>query len=249
MTSQSPRIYLYKITFEEVPYYYYGVHKEKRYNEYYMGTPITHEWCWDFYSPKKQTLELFPYTDEGYIEAQKVEKRLIGPVYNTDKWCLNESCGGKVSLEICRKNGKKQAQKNKKNKTCIFGMSKEQLSNAGKLGGKKTYEEKIGAFAIEKDVRQKISKKCGNKIKELGIGVCGLSFEDLSKAGKKGIETNKKNKTGLYGITTEQRKKNSKKIMSQKWQCTETGFTSTISGLTRYQKNRNIDTSKRKKII
>ena len=53
MTSQSPRIYLYKITFEEVSYYYYGVHKEKRYNEYYMGTPVTHKWVWDFYTPKK----------------------------------------------------------------------------------------------------------------------------------------------------------------------------------------------------
>ena len=35
MTSQSPRIYTYKITFQEVPYYYYGVHKEKRFDEYY----------------------------------------------------------------------------------------------------------------------------------------------------------------------------------------------------------------------
>jgi hypothetical protein len=29
MTSQSPRIYTYKITFEEVPYYYYGMKAEK----------------------------------------------------------------------------------------------------------------------------------------------------------------------------------------------------------------------------
>jgi hypothetical protein len=47
------RIYTYKITFEEVPYYYWGSHKEKRYNEYYMGSPVTHKWCWDFYTPKK----------------------------------------------------------------------------------------------------------------------------------------------------------------------------------------------------
>jgi hypothetical protein len=32
MTSQSPRIYTYKITFEEIPYYYYGVKKEKYFN-------------------------------------------------------------------------------------------------------------------------------------------------------------------------------------------------------------------------
>ena len=29
MIIRFPRIYTYKITFEEVPYYYYGVHKEK----------------------------------------------------------------------------------------------------------------------------------------------------------------------------------------------------------------------------
>ena len=104
MTSQSPRIYLYKITFEEVSYYYYGVHKEKRYNEYYMGTPVTHKWVWDFYTPKKQILEVFDYNDEEYIKAQEVEKRLIKPVLN-DKWCLNENVGGVFSLEIRRKNG------------------------------------------------------------------------------------------------------------------------------------------------
>ena len=57
MTSQSPRIYLYKITFEEVPYYYYGVKKEKYFNQKYWGSPITHKWCWKLYTPKKQILQ------------------------------------------------------------------------------------------------------------------------------------------------------------------------------------------------
>lgn len=35
MTTYSPRIYVYKITFLEVPHYYYGVHKEDFFNEYY----------------------------------------------------------------------------------------------------------------------------------------------------------------------------------------------------------------------
>ena len=102
----SPKIYTYKITFEEVPYYYYGVHKEKKFDEYYMGYPITHKRMWDFYTSKKQILQLFDYTDEGWIEAQEVEKRLIKPFYNTDKWCLNEHCGGYISLDILRKVGK-----------------------------------------------------------------------------------------------------------------------------------------------
>ena len=105
MTSYSPRIYIYKITFEKVLYYYYGVHKEKRFNEYYMGSPVTHKWCWKLYTPNKQILEIFDYSDEGWLEAQEVESRIIKPIYQTDKWCLNENCGGKISILSSRKSG------------------------------------------------------------------------------------------------------------------------------------------------
>ena len=108
----SPRIYTYKITFEEVPYYYYGVHKEKYFDEKYWGTPVTHKWCWELYTPKKQILELFEFSGEGWIEAQEVEKRLIKPFYNTDKWCLNEHCGGKISLKVLSEAGKCNKGKN-----------------------------------------------------------------------------------------------------------------------------------------
>ena len=57
----SPRIYLYKITFEEVPYYYYGVKKEKYFNEEYWGSPYTNKWCWELYTPKKQILQFFDF--------------------------------------------------------------------------------------------------------------------------------------------------------------------------------------------
>lgn len=123
MISRSPRIYTYKITFEEVFYYYYGVHLEKTFDEYYMGTPVTHKWMWDFYTPQKTILEFFPYNNEGWIEANKIEKRLIKPVFNIDKWCLNENCGGILSLDALKKGGKLsakiskiKAQKNKEKK-------------------------------------------------------------------------------------------------------------------------------------
>jgi hypothetical protein len=268
MTSQSPRIYTYKITFEEVPYYYYGVKKEKYFNQEYWGSPSTHKWCWELYTPKKQILELFDYTDGGYIEAQEVEKRLIKPVLN-DKWCLNESCGGKVSSKVSGENGKKIAQKNKKNKTAIFGMTKEELSIAGKKGGNKIYNKKLGMFGISQEVRSEISKKVGNKCKEFGLGICGLSFDELSAAGKKGyknglakLDINKKkeigrkagirckeNKIGIFALTKEQRSEISKRTASQKWICLETGYVSNAGGLSTYQKARGIDTSKRKRIL
>ena len=70
--------------------------------------------------------------------------------------------------------------------------------------------------------------------------------------GKKGGITqgnrNKENGIGFCGFTQEQRSEYSKITNSQKWVCLETGFISTSGPLTIYQKKRNIDTSKRKRI-
>ena len=201
MTSQSPRIYLYKITFEEVPYYYYGIKKEKYYNQEYWGSPYTHKWIWEFYTPKKQILELFDYSDDGYIEAQRIEKRIIKPLYNIDKWCLNENCGGIISLEINRKTGKIMGLKHKENKTGVCGRSKEKMIEDGKRGGsisgKKTYECKLGIHSL--DLKQRV--------------------DNARKGGEK--------------------------VSSQKWKCTETGYVSNAGALTKYQRVRGIDTSKR----
>jgi len=238
MTSQSPRIYIYKITFEEVPYYYYGVHKEKRYNEYYMGSPVTNKWYWELYTPKKQILQLFDFTDEGYIEAQEVERRLIKPFYNTDKWCLNESCGGKFSLDVRRKTGLKS----KENGTGCFGITPEKRIEVGIRAG----------------------KNGGARCKELGVGIFAMTPEELSSAGKKGAQKlgqimgplTYERKVGVHGRTKEQMSIDGKKggakaakiTNKQKWMCTETGFITTSGPLTRYQKARGIDTSKRKRI-
>jgi hypothetical protein len=208
MTSYSPRIYIYKITFEEVPYYYYGVHKEKSFDEEYWGSPYTHKWVWEFYTPKKQILEFFEYSNEGWLEANKVEKKLIRPVYNTDKLCLNENCGGVISLEICSNGGKIMGKitgkKNKELGLGVCGRTKEQMTEDGRMGGK--------------------------KIKELSVGIFELTSKQLSKNGKKGG------------------KKGSKKTNAQKWKCLETGFITNPGNLTKYQRKRGIDTSKRVKI-
>jgi hypothetical protein len=150
MKNKSPRIYTYKITFEEVPHYYYGYHKEDKFDEYYMGSPYTHKWMWDFYTPQKQVLELFDFSDKGYIEASEVEKRLINPVYKTDPLCLNENCGGIISLDARRRGGKLAGKttgkinghKTYENKTGIHGMSYEQRMGAVKRGGQATSSQK-----------------------------------------------------------------------------------------------------------
>jgi hypothetical protein len=252
MTSQSPRIYLYKITFEEVSYYYYGIHKEKNFNEYYMGSPKTHKWCWDFYTPKKQILQFFDFTDDGWLEAQEVEKRLIKPFFNTDKWCLNESCGGIVSLEVLRKTGRKNGEKIYELGVGIFSLTPEQRSEnskkSGKLGGKKVKELRLGFFSLTPEQNIEKSKKGGTKSKELGVGIHALTPEQRSENSKVIAQKNRENNVGVYGFTTEERRENVKITNSQKWICLETGYITTSAGLTHYQKARGIDTSKRKQI-
>ena len=292
MTSQSPRIYTYKITFEEVPYYYYGMHEEKVYDEEYWGSPITHKWCWDFYTPTKQILETFSSRED----AGEVERRLIKLVYNTDKWCLNANCAGVFSLDTCSKAGKIAVAKNKKNKVGIFGRSKEKMSEdgrkagkaskgyikgaqivkelglgicgltpeqrrengkkygakAGKIGGKVAYEMKLGLHGRTKEQKVEDAKKGGliggNISKELGLGIHAQTSQERAENARKGHITQKELGLGLYGIPKEKRIETAKKINSQRWECCETGYVSTPAGLTKYQRARGIDTSKRKRI-
>jgi len=104
-----PRIYTYKVTFEEIPDWYWGSHKEKKYEDGYLGSPVTHVWKWEFYTPILEICELFPYTDEGWKEARKVEDRCIRPDLN-NSLCLNENVGGSISLEANRRGGKRCAE-------------------------------------------------------------------------------------------------------------------------------------------
>jgi len=273
MTSQSPRIYLYKITFEEVLYYYYGVKKEKYFNQKYWGSPVTNKWCWELYTPKKQILQFFDYTDDGWLEAKEIENRLIKPFYQSDRWCLNENCGGIISLDILRESGKrayksglskitteqrreigkKVAAKNKENKTAIFGMCDEKRREIGRKNGEKTKELGVGIHALTTEQRREIGKLAGKNHFKNKTACFSISPEKKKEALEKSHETNKKNKTGIYAITKERRaeigKETSKKMNSQKWECLETGYITTSGPLTKYQRARGIDTTKRKLIM
>lgn len=253
MTSQSPRIYLYKITFEEVPYYYYGVHKEKKINEYYMGSPVTHKWCWELYTPKKQILELFDYSDDGWNGAQKVEIQLIKPFYNTDKWCLNENVGGQISLQSCRKNGNECVKLGLGIHNSTFKERKKEISKKVGLENKKL---KRGICGLTKEQRIENSKNSGHnggiKSKEMGVGIHNLSIEERKKNSKKMQKKCKENGTGIWKFTQEERYQrffeNCNNVNKDKWMCVETGYVTTAGPLTLYQKAKGIDTSKRVKI-
>ena len=221
MDLKSPRIYTYKITFEEVPYYYYGSKKERYYDQNYFGSPVTNKWCWELYTPKKQILELFDFTDEGYKECLRVEGRLIKPVLN-DCWCLNESCGGNYSLATRRKSGKKTYELGKG----IYGRTKEQIIKDTIKAGEKTYELGKGICGRSKEQMSEDGTKGGKRSKELNVGIHGRSKEQMSENGKKG--------GAISG--------------NQKWKCLETGFITNAGNLTQYQRARGIDTSQRVRV-
>lgn len=203
----TPRIYTYKITFEEIPHWYWGVHKEKEFGELYLGSPVTNAWVWEFYTPQIQILEFFPFTGEGWIEANMVENRLIFPDLN-NPLCLNEGCGGAISLKVRIENGRKMgpingpksAETNKKQKTAIFDEANREK------GRQRQKELKVGFYRENFDVENQrylrengkgvydpeVRKKGRDIQKELGLGL-------YSEEGrKKALETRKQNGSGFW---------------------------------------------------
>jgi len=221
--NNQPRVYTYKITFEEVPYYYYGVHKEKVFDKEYWGSPVTNKWCWERYTPKKQILELFDYTDEGYIKAQEIEGRLIKPVYNTDKWCLNANCLGIFSIEQKRKagkiggkiagkeNGKKTGKQMFEEQRGCFSLSSEERSKLSREIGLRHIQNKTAIFSLSIEERMENSRKAGLITKERGNGIFNISPEEHLKNCIKGAQKTKELGLGIYALTPEQRIENSRK--------------------------------------
>ena len=158
------------------------------------------------------------------------------------------------------KNGKSGGEKSYELGLGVHSRNKEKMSEDGKKGGMRTHELGVGIFAISKELKQEIGKKVGIKTKELGIGIHALTTEQRRENGKKGGKSGGEKSyelgLGIHGLSKEQRieisrnagKIGSKKTNSQKWQCTETGFITNAGTLSRYQKARGIDKSKRIRI-
>jgi general stress protein YciG len=174
-----------------------------------------------FYVPRENAIE--NGKKGGKISGKKNKEKGIG-IFS-------------LTSDQLSKNGKNGAIKCKQLGLGIHGLTKEELSDAGKKG----YEN--GLSNQSKDELSELGKK-GGKIggknsKELGVGIHGLTKEELSDAGKKGYEK------GLHLLTTEQLRENAKKVNSQVWQCTVTGYQTTAGALSSYQNKRGIDTSNR----
>ena len=113
---------------------------------------------------------------------------------------------------------------------------------------------------MSEEERKNASRK-GGKVNAINkTGVCGRSKEKMTEDGKKGGKISGRksyeNKTGIFSLTKEERRQASHKggkrggvmTANQKWKCLETGFITNAGNLTKYQKARGIDTSKRVKL-
>jgi hypothetical protein len=169
MTKQSPRIYVYKIIFLEIPHYYFGSHKEKYFNEFYLGSPVTNKDVWVFYTPIKEIIKEFPFTDEGYIEARNYEDSLIEPVYKTDPFCLNEACKGRMTINSCRRGGQKTGKYHYENGTGIFSLTTEEKREVSRKNGQTHYENGTGIFSITPEEKREISRRVGQTHYEMGL--------------------------------------------------------------------------------
>jgi hypothetical protein len=241
--------------------YYYTYYTYEEFGRGYIGSRQSKV------PPEEDTRYMGSYRDKTFKPTQKI----ILQTYNTRKEALadevklhefyqvhkNPHFANKVRLgspdfymsieerkALSRRVGLQQVQQKKgihdpsytteqrkingrKGSDCI---PKELKIKYGKISGELVVKQKKGIHDPSKWTKEdrinhakNISSKAGQKCRDLKVGVHSLTKSQLSVNGKKG------------GSNT----------MSQRWQCTETNFVSTPPGLTRYQRNRSIDTTKR----
>lgn len=149
-----------------------------------------------------------------------------------------------VSFEIASQNGKKygkiSGKKCKKNKTGIFSLTKEQQREIGF----RNYKDKKGAHSLTEEQKSLIGKKTYLERK----GIHSLSREKIIKNAISGGKKAKELGVGIHAETKEERSKRCTKTNYQKWMCLETGFITNAGTLSRYQKSRGIDKTKRVRI-
>jgi hypothetical protein len=263
-----PRIYVYKITFQEVPLYYFGVHKEKTFNEEYMGSPVTHKGKWQIYTPQKEILREFDYTDDGWLEALDYETTLIRPVYNIDNNCLNESCGGRISLAVCREATEKSwsnltpKQRSERAKKGRANMTPKQRSDATKKA-RAAYLANTTHEQRSEVTRKGKKKQLANTTPEQRSAISRKGRANMTPKQRSDV-TKKARAAYLANTTHEQRSASARKREASKtpqqrsaearkrqtkFQCTVTGYISTAGPLAQYQRARGIDTSNRVKVI
>lgn len=152
MPELNPQYYTYKITFEDLPgYFYYGKHKDKGDLESYLGTPRTWRRIWDLFKPRKQVLQWY----KTWEEVSKAEDSIIKETWKS-RYSLNENYGGCFSEEACREGGRKTGKRN------VLSMNSHlKTVQQRKKNGELTGRENI--LKIPKEKRRELGRRSGKK--------------------------------------------------------------------------------------
>ena len=215
--------------------------------EYYKVVENLH-----FANKAYQTSTKFCLSKEQQIELGKIFYDLkIGIHALTSE---EKSEAGKIGGKIGGKmGGKIGGNYSYKNKIGIHALTSEEKSEAGRIGGKISgklaYEMRIGIHNLTPEQRTTNGKKggeiSGKNNKDNKIGIFSRNALQHSEDSRKGGLKNKENGIGIHAQTYEEQSERGRKTASQKWECLETGFVTNAGCLSRYQKARGIDTSKR----
>jgi hypothetical protein len=177
-------------------------------------------------SPKDITRIIFLKQNITEEEAFKHEKYMIAVFGRKDlgtgilynRTDGGEGSSGAIRTEKWKRNIIKADEIRKKNQTGIYSLTPEKRKEVGLF----CKERGIGIYSLTDEERKELGRKSGNYCKEKGLGIFAETKEDRSK---RTTQTN-----------------------YQKWMCLETGFITNAGCLSRYQKARGIDKSKRVRI-
>ena len=177
--------YTYKITFKDLPkYFYYGYHREN--GKPYFGSPKTWKCFWKQFEPEIQILQWF----ETEIEAQNAERKIIIHTWKS-AFSLNENAGGGFSDRARRTKKPNRSKAHRENLSrSLTGrtLSEEHkrnlsLNHADVSGENNPFFGKT--FSHTEEAKQ--------KIREAGIGrtLSDESKEKISQTKRQNPETNK----------------------------------------------------------
>lgn len=204
----------------------------------YYGTPITHKEKWlTTIHCKDEIVEYLTFEEMALAEIS-----LIRPCLN-DPMCLNECCGGLLSLDKITQIGID----NVRLKRGWFAISSEERRQIGSRVGSRLRDEGVGIFGMTAEEKKELGRRNGERCKSSGTGVCGLSPSRRREIANKVAE----DRLGIHSLTKEQRQANAKKASEQKWVSTHPDFdpyVSSAAGLSHWQKARGIPTHYREKL-
>jgi hypothetical protein len=145
------KYYTYKITFKDLPgYFYYGSHKDS--GKPYFGSPVTWAHLWVLFEAEVQILQW--YKTEREVKA--AEDSIIQATWK-ERHSLNENVGGRISEKVCRENGRKTGKKTARVMNTHPNTRASQTENGGKSGSKNA--KIMNAHPNTRANRQRMAKK------------------------------------------------------------------------------------------